>query len=100
MTEEGELKSKIRRYLTGRNIYWANIQAGPGSKPGDPDMVICYNGRFIGLEAKTRKGVQSEIQRKRQREIEGSKGQYFIVRALDDVKKITEGLDDVESEVE
>lgn len=93
MTEEGELKTRIRRYLTDRSIYWANIQAGPGSKPGDPDIVMCLDGRFVGIEAKARKGVQSDIQRKRQKEIEKSKGRYYIVRSMEDIERITEGED-------
>lgn len=93
MTEEGDLKSRIRSYLTSKGIYWANIQAGPGSKPGDPDIVMCLDGRFVGIEAKARKGVQSDIQKKRQREIEETKGRYYIVRSMDDIKRIIEGED-------
>lgn len=93
MTEEGELKTRIRRYLTDKGIYWANIQAGPGSKPGDPDIVMCLDGRFVGIEAKAKKGIQSDIQRKRQKEIEQSKGRYYIVRSMEDIERITEGED-------
>ena len=67
MTEEGLLKTKIRRYLTAKNIYWASIQGGPGSKPGDPDLVVCMDGKFVAVEVKTKSGRQSAIQEKREK---------------------------------
>lgn len=98
MTEEGLLKTKIRKYLTQKNVYWASIQGGPGSKPGDPDMVVCKDGRFIALEMKAKSGRQSPIQMKREQEIKESGGEYYLIRRLEEVKEIIEGENVVESE--
>lgn len=93
MSEEGQLKTEIRKYLTGIGAFWSNIQGGPGSKPGDPDIVVCYKGHYIGLEAKAHRGVQSPIQKRRMDEIRDAGGIYAIVRSLDDVKEIMESIE-------
>ena len=93
MMPEAKLKTEIRRYLNGIGAFWSNVQGGPGSKPGDPDIVVCYKGRYIALEAKSPTGVQSPIQKVRMYEIRDSGGIYEIVRTLDDVKKIMETIE-------
>ena len=56
-------------------------------KPGVPDITVCQNG-FIGLEIKTLKGRQSATQKKAEEEIKASGGKYFLVRSLEDIKRI------------
>lgn len=86
MTPEAELKRDIKRYLDGIGAYWCMIKGGAHSKPGDPDMVACVRGRFVGIEAKTYEGVQSPIQRLRQEQMESSGGMYILARSVDDVR--------------
>lgn len=93
MTSEGRIKADIRRYLTGVGAFWSNVQGGAGSKPGDPDMVVCYKGRYIGLEAKTEDGRQSPIQKVREAEIKSAGGVYAVVRSVSDVKEILEAVE-------
>ena len=93
MTPEGRIKTDIRRFLTDSGAFWSNVQGGPGSKPGDPDIVACYKGRYIGLEAKSEKGVQSQIQKVRESEIIKAGGIYEVVRSVDDVKRVLESID-------
>ena len=92
MTSEGRIKADIRRFLTESGAFWSNVQGGPGSKPGDPDIVVCYKGRYIGLEAKTDTGRQSPIQKVREDEIRDAGGVYAIVRSVDDVREILERI--------
>ena len=92
-TPEGQLKQEIRKYLTGIGAFWSNVQGGPGSKPGDPDIVVCYKGRYIGLEAKSPVGVQSPIQKRRMEEIRVAGGIYGLVRSVEDVKEILRGIE-------
>lgn len=87
-TPEGKVKTSIRKFLTARGIFWTSIQNGPGAKPGDPDLVLCVNGRFIGVEVKSATGRQSEVQKVRQKEIEANGGLYFVVRSLEDIERV------------
>lgn len=93
-TPEGRLKKEIKAYLNSRGIYWAIIPEGTYGKSGDPDLIACYQGLFVGLEAKTYEGRQSNIQAVRQREIEAAGGVYAIVRNL---KEVEAALDLAES---
>lgn len=87
-TEEGALKTAIRKYLSKQGVYWVSVQAGPGAKPGDPDIIMCLNGRFIGIEAKARRGAQSPIQAAREKEIIASGGEYHIIRDIENIKEL------------
>ena len=57
-------------------------------KPGTPDICVCYEGVFYGLEIKTKTGRQSELQKIAQRQIESAGGRYHIIRCLEDVWEI------------
>lgn len=87
VTPESKLKKDIKVYLNSRSIYWAIVPEGSYGKSGDPDLIACYKGMFVGLEAKTYEGRQSGIQKVRQREIEASGGVYAIVRSVRDVEE-------------
>ena len=91
MTAEGLLKTRIRKKLTDMGIFWSSIQGGPGSKPGDPDLIICLRGRFVGIEVKTSSGRQSPVQKVREEQIIASGGIYKVVRNMDDLMKVIEG---------
>lgn len=86
MTPEAELKKAIKKYLDDIGAYWSMVKGGAHSKPGDPDMIACIGGHFVGIEAKTYEGVQSNIQRLRQKQIEEAGGIYILARSVDDVK--------------
>ena len=90
MTAEGLLKTRIRKKLSDMGIFWSSIQGGPGSKPGDPDLIICCKGRFIGIEVKTASGRQSPVQKVREEQIKANGGIYRIVKNMDDLMEILE----------
>lgn len=84
-TPESQIKTDIKRFIEKNGWYWCAVQGGAYSKPGDPDLIACIGGRFVGIEAKTSDGVQSPIQKVRQREIEDAGGVYLLVRSIDDL---------------
>lgn len=85
MTPEGEIKKKIKALLDRCGAFWSMIPEGAYAKTGDPDMVVCYKGCYIGIEVKTAVGVQSEWQKIRQEQIEQANGFYLLARSVDDV---------------
>ena len=71
----GAMKTEAGRYFkTGR--------------PGLPDIVVLYSGKFIGLEVKTPTGRQSTAQKNAENYIKDAGGEYHIVRSVTDVKRI------------
>lgn len=99
---ESQIQKAILDYLGyQRGIYF--FRAGSGAvktdtgryfktgKKGLPDIVVCKDGKFIGLEVKTPKGRVSEAQEQAKADIELAGGSYFIVRSIDDVINILNG---------
>lgn len=97
-TPESRLKSDIKTYLKGVGAYWCMIQGGAFSKPGDPDMIACVNGRFIAIEGKTYEGTQRPMQVLRQQQIEESGGIYILARTVDDVRRVVESVREEEDQ--
>jgi len=60
-------------------------------KPGVPDVVVCLpGGRFCGFEVKTETGRQSQAQKRAEKDIQWAGGEYYVVRSVDDVRKVVE----------
>ena len=57
-------------------------------RPGLPDIIVCYLGKLIGLEVKTKTGRQSQAQKQAEQDILQAGGEYHIVRSISDVKEI------------
>lgn len=70
-------------------IYDANLgmYRTSGSAKGIPDLVGLLLGRFFSVEVKIGRDVQSNVQKKRQAEIEYCGGIYYIARSFDEFKK-------------
>lgn len=91
---ESAFKRQIKDLLNKRKVFWTPVQqGGVGSKPGVPDIIACYRGRFIGIEAKVPGGRQRFEQKDRQREIEAAGGIYLLAY---DLETVSEALDDIE----
>lgn len=87
MTQESVLKKAIKARLEEQGAYWCEIKGGAHSKPGDPDIVACVNGRFLAIEAKTPDGRLSESQALRARQILASEGLWVCARSVGDVEE-------------
>lgn len=64
-------------------------------RSGIPDFIICYIGRFIGLELKDNTGVQSSQQKEWERKIKQAGGYYVLA---DNVEPIINVLNHVWNE--
>lgn len=62
MTPEAKVKKKIKETLDSMGAYFLQpIGTGYGSN-GAPDIVACYKGFYIGIEAKAGKGKTTALQ--------------------------------------
>jgi len=62
MTPEAKVKKKIKETLDAMGAYFLQpVGTGFGSN-GAPDIVACYKGFFIGVEAKAGKGKTTALQ--------------------------------------
>ena len=61
---------------------------------GIPDVICCHKGRFIAFEVKTETGKATLLQEITLRRITEAGGIAVLVRSLDEVKAVLEGLKD------
>lgn len=88
---------KIKRYLKDRGAYCEKIWGGGFQSSGIPDIIGCYRGYFIGIEAKVGKNQPSEIQKVKIQQIIKAGGFAKVVWTLDEVKDF---LDDIDNYIE
>lgn len=92
-TPESVFKQEIKKYLrTFPGIFFHSVPGANFGKNGVPDIVVCYKGRYIGIEAKTYEGVFSEWQKTRKTQIEAAGGIAIFARSLDDIKEVMEPM--------
>lgn len=55
---------------------------------GVPDIIMIYEGKFVGIEVKRKGTYQSPEQKEFQRLCEQNSGSYCVVRSIDDIIKL------------
>ena len=93
-TPEQDLKFDIKGLLDYRGAFWSAVKGGPHSKPGDPDIIACYRGFFIGIEAKTDTGKLSGWQEMRRDQIVKADGIWVLARCKEDVEEVLDDIDE------
>lgn len=82
MTSEANVKNRIKKILDEHNVYhFSPYQAGMG-RAGIPDIIACYKGQFIGIEAKAGKGTTTALQDRELAKINAAGGQALVVNEL------------------
>lgn len=62
MAREKLFENKIKQYLDKKGAYYFKFFANAYTKAGIPDIIVCLNGKFIGIEVKREEGKPSELQ--------------------------------------
>ena len=62
---ERDIVAAIKKYLTslGEDVFFWKEHGGPYGTSGIPDIIVCYKGRFIGMECKLPGGRLTELQK-------------------------------------
>jgi len=84
--KEQDIQKAITKYIEGLGGYVAKVVTA--SKAGVPDLVVCYQGRFYGLEVKTLTGRVAPIQTYNLKKIGEAGGVGVVVRSVADVREI------------
>lgn len=88
-----QIKENIGELYFFRSWSWAVRISNPKwkdrffktGKAWAPDITICKDWKFYGLEVKNEKWSQSELQKQAEEKILKSWWEYFIVRSIQDV---------------
>ena len=62
MTPERKVKMKVGLTLKKLGAYHCTPVTGGFGNSGVPDLLVCYKGRFIGIECKAGKGKLTALQ--------------------------------------
>ena len=87
---ERDVVAAIKKYLDtlGGDIFFWKEHGGPYGTSGIPDIICCYKGHFLGLEAKRPGGKLTELQKRTLAKINAAGGIALRVESVDDVKAV------------
>ena len=83
---ETPLTNRIKNALTKHGAYTVNIHGSKYSAKGTPDLLVCHNGRYIGMEVKTpdKKNTATRAQRQHLQLIKDAGGNADVVTSVAD----------------
>jgi hypothetical protein len=91
ITPEGKVKAAVKKLLDDLRIYhFSPYMAGMG-RAGVPDIICCFNGKFLGIECKAGKGKTTALQDRELDAICAAGGFVFVARE-DNLKTLKERL--------
>ena len=80
MAAEKNFENKIKNFLEERNCWFLKYWGGAAyTKSGIPDLLVCCNGRFLGVEVKAEKGKPSALQLYNLKKIDESGGYGILL---------------------
>lgn len=79
MTEK-QFQTKVIKWLTNINAYVVNVWGGGYQTAGIPDLLVCYEGKYLAIELKTEKGKVSVLQKWNIQKIKDAGGVAIILR--------------------
>jgi Holliday junction resolvase len=92
MTPERKVKSKVVATLKRMGCYYCMPVTGGFGNSGVPDILVCYKGRFIGIECKAGKGRLTALQEHNLNAIELSGGVALVINEnnVEDLQQLIE----------
>lgn len=88
MLPEKKVENQIKKYLDQQNAYYVKIHGSAYMPAGTPDILVCINGRFVGIEVKRPEGgILSELQKLKLKLIEKAGGVGIVARNISDVSE-------------
>ena len=99
MAEEKNFEKKVKAYLDSIGAWYLKTISNGYQRAGVPDLLICYKGKFIGIELKATRGRVSMLQEHEIRKIQAAGGYASVLRPndFDSFKKFMEEIGNEES---
>lgn len=98
MGTETAFKNKVKTLLQNRGCYVIKYWGGGNyTKKGVPDLLVCCDGRFIGIELKAPTGEPSDLQLYNLRKIHQAGGLAILLYPKD-LNTFKQLLDNLENE--
>jgi hypothetical protein len=78
-TPESKVKKRVTEVLKQYGVYFFYPVTGGYGRSGVPDIVACWQGRFIGIECKAKGGTVTGLQMKNLNEITSNDGISLLI---------------------
>ena len=86
---ESALITKIRQFLaTVPECFFWKEHGGQYGTAGIPDLIVCYRGRFVALEAKVGRNTPTKLQAATIDKIRQAGGTAAVVYSVEDVQAL------------
>ena len=79
MANEKKVKEGVKKILKKLGCYYCMPATGGYGASGVPDILVCYRGRFIGIECKSGNNRPTALQEKHLNNISEAKGQSLVI---------------------
>tara|TARA_R110000824_G_C14790035_1_gene633130 strand:+ start:176 stop:538 length:363 start_codon:yes stop_codon:yes gene_type:complete len=79
MTPEAKVKKVVVKHLKTLGAYYFYPVTGGFGGSGVPDIVVCYEGKFFGIECKAGKNTPTPLQEKNLRDIRKAGGVAVVI---------------------
>ena len=83
MAAEKNFENKVKKFLEEEGCYFIKTHGDRFSRIGTPDLIICCNGHFLGIELKAPNGKPSELQKHHIEEIKKAGGLAAVLYPKD-----------------
>lgn len=90
--KEKHIENRIKSYLKSKGAYFVKYFGNSFSQAGVCDLLVCYKGRFIGIEVKNEKGKTSPLQEVNLKQIKEAGGISLVARSVEDVQKVIDSI--------
>ena len=94
MAAEKNYENRIKKYLESKGAWFVKFFANAYTSSGIPDLLICLNGRFVGIEVKQETGKPSLLQKVHLKRIgeAGGIGVLAYPSGYEDLKNLIDNL--------
>ena len=96
-TPEGAVKKQVKAILQNVKAYYTMPVTGGFGNARVPDFVVCYRGRFIGIETKAGENLLTALQMKHLEDIERAGGISLVINETN-VSNLTQILEIIDHE--
>lgn len=80
MASEKNFENRVKKFLQSQDCYVIKYWGGGQfTRAGVPDLLVCCNGRFLGVELKAENGRVSDLQIYHQNQINKAGGYGIIL---------------------
>jgi hypothetical protein len=79
-TPEGKVKDACVALLQRYGAYYFFPVMGGYGRSGIPDIVVCFNGRFLGIECKAGSNAPTALQEREMAAIRAARGITLVIR--------------------